>query len=702
MSSNLLNFNKPCNGCRRRKVRCDKAKPCLNCVRHGIACVYEPQKEPGLPTPDSQQQLQERVDRLERLVEEMKGISVRSEPPPPPLKGGGSGASFPSASPATSYYGEFTSEEGMAGDPGMQVYDDNVSYYLGPNYWLNLQDIVFEPRSLFRIDSDKTGKNPSSPSSWPIGRTPALADLSHLHLEPEREDVLTDLFLAHVEPFVRITHDAYWRQQITDFRVGVQKNPVDAEAAMFATQAMTVAALPGSVVQEKLWKSKEDLLRHLQEASQLALERADILRSRKPLAFFALLYHIQMKFITGDGEEAVILLGLAGRFGARLGLHRDPNHYSYSPWTANMRRRAWSHFELMDSPLYNHEGAESGLPSVSDVQPPKNANDSQWMPTRFAKPGSAPHDQDGITDMSFALVRQHVVRTMHSVVRSRNDAGPDELSRIVDQTENFINAKYIAHADGSCPGHVLVISYFRASMRTTRLLIDCVAAARNGGGQEHEARARRECVEILEEMERGEAVAVQNDWGWLYRWPTTPCLIANVLISLARQPKHPITERAWRQMNIVFRRHNNADISMRKFAAWRVVEALCDQAMLYHKQRSHEGAWYAQRLLGEAQGGLAATTTAAAAVSSSSAQGPGNPNSAAPVSLENATVDDILGDVQMFGQDAQAAQHGGMGGAGFFAMGYPHWNHQPAHSHPHGQGQRHPHPDQTSDDGEDI
>ncbi|GJC78295.1 aurofusarin cluster transcription factor aurR2 [Colletotrichum liriopes] len=484
MSSNLLNFNKPCNGCRRRKVRCDKAKPCLNCVRHGIACVYDPQREPGVPSPESQQQLQDRVDRLERLIEEMKTMSVRGESQK------GAGSSFPSGSPATSYHGEFHNEEAMAGDPGMQVYDENVSYYLGPNYWLNLQDIVFEPRCLFRIDSDKTGKNPASPSSWPIGRTPTLPDLSHLHLEPEKEDVLTDLFYAHVEPFVRMSHNAYWRQQITDFRVGVQKMPADVEAAMFTTQAMTVAALPGTVVQERLGKPKEDLLRHLQEASQLALERADILRSRKPLAFFALLYHIQMKFIIGDGEVAVALLGLAGRFGTRLGLHRDPSHYSYSPWVANMRRRIWSHFELMDNPLYNLEGADSGLPLISDAQLPRNANDSQWMPTRFAKPGSAPLDQDGITDMSFALVRQHLVRTMQSIIRRRNDASADELSRIVDQTENFIKAKFIAHADGSSPHHALIVSYFRGSMKSMRLLIEGVVA-RHSGGQDSEFRARQ-------------------------------------------------------------------------------------------------------------------------------------------------------------------------------------------------------------------
>ncbi|KAK2012826.1 hypothetical protein LZ32DRAFT_618044 [Colletotrichum eremochloae] len=666
MSSTLLNFNKPCSGCRRRKVRCDKAKPCINCVRHGIPCVYDPQRDPTVLPLESQQQLQDRVDRLERIIEDIKGMSLRGDS----QKGGSS--SFNSLSPSTSYFGELHQNEAMAGDPGMQVYDDNVSYYLGPNHWLNLQEIVFEPRCLFRINSDDIGKNYSSPTSWPIGRAPSLANLLHLHLEPEKEDILTDLFFAHVEPLVKMCHEAYWRQEITDFRLGVQKTPVEMEAAMFATQAMTVAALPGSVVQMRLGKPKEDLLRHLQEASHLALERAGIMRSRKPIAFFALLYYIQMKFITGEGEVAAALLGLACRFGMRLGLHRNPSHYNYSPWIANLRRRSWSHFELMDNPLYNLEGVDSGLPFVSDVLPPNNANDSQWVPTRFAKPGSTPFDQDGITDMSFALVRQHLAKTMQFVIRKRNDATAEELSRIVDETNNFITSKFISHADGSSLIHAVILSYFRASMKSMRLLVDGIAA-----------RFYQETVEILEEMERGEAVAVQNHWGWLYRWPIAPSLISNTLVGLSQQPKHPITDRAWRQINIVFRRHNNEDISMRGFAAWRVIEALCDQAMLYHKQRSHEGAWYAQRL------DKTRPTTATA-------------QSKAPVILEHATVDDILGDIQMFGQDA--SHHGGVPGAGFYTtqqalgtMGYRDWG-QPAHHH----AQEPPHPHHSPEGGEEI
>ncbi|OLN95814.1 hypothetical protein CCHL11_02766 [Colletotrichum chlorophyti] len=634
-------------------------------------------KEPSLSNPDSQQLLQERVERLERLVEGMKGVSIRGEPPRL------FGSLLPTTSPA-SLLNDLGNDEATTGDPGMQVYEENVSYYLGPNYWLNLQDVVYEPRCLFRIDSDKTGKNPASPSSWPIGRTPTLADLSHLHLDPEKEDILTDLFFAHVEPYVRILHESHWRQQITDFRVGVHKIPVDVEAVIFATQAMTVSAMTDSLIQEKLRKPKADLLRHLQQALQLALERADILRSRKPLAFVALLYHIQAKFVTGDGEVAVLLLGMAGRLGTRIGLHRDPDHYGYPTWVANMRRRLWGHFELLDNPVYNLEGADSSLPFVSDVQPAQNANDNQWVPTRFAKPGSAPPDRDGITDMSFVLVRQQLFKTMHSVICKRNEFNSDVLSRIIDQSENYIKTKFIAHADGNSPRDTFLAIYFRATTKIMRLLIGNMAA-RSTGTQDPTSRARlyQECVEILEDMERGEAIAVQNHWGWLYRWPTMPCTVSNVLLGLAQQPNHPITDRAWRQVNIVFRRHNNEDISMRKFAAWRVIEALCDQAMLYHKQRSHDGAWYTRRL----DQAVARTAT----------------KGKTPVSIENATVDDILGDVQMFGQDA--SQSGGAtGDASYFSaqhalgpMVYPPWDHS-THSGRPGQDHQHQQPSEDSED----
>ncbi|KAI8160162.1 hypothetical protein K4K49_003212 [Colletotrichum sp. SAR 10_70] len=352
-------FNKPCSTCRRRKVKCDRQLPCGTCGKNGTAatCTYDVPRE---GTPESQQRLQERVARLEREIEELKGMAARGEPLRPPK--------IPLLSTTPSSFSEYNSiEESMAGDPGIQVDDENVSFYLGPNYWLNIQEYNYEPRHLYRIESDKTGKNPDSPTAWPIGRNPALPDMSHFHLDPEKEDILTDLFFAHVEPFIRMSHNAYWRQQITDFRVGVSKIPVDVEAAMFTTQALTVAALPSVVIQEKLGKAKEDVLRHLQEASQLALERADILRSRKLLAFIALLYHICL------------------------------------------------------------------------------------------------------------------MKTMQSIARRRNGSSPEELGRIVEQTENFLTTKFMSHVVAANPSHAIMLSYYKGSMKSMRLLIHQLHAQRTFG-----------------------------------------------------------------------------------------------------------------------------------------------------------------------------------------------------------------------------
>ncbi|KAJ0364055.1 hypothetical protein COL26b_012688 [Colletotrichum chrysophilum] len=487
-------FNKPCSTCRRRKVKCDRQLPCGTCGKNGTAatCTYDVPRE---GTPESQQRLQERVARLEREIEELKGMAARGEPLRPPK--------IPLLSTTPSSFSEYNSiEESMAGDPGIQVDDENVSFYLGPNYWLNIQEYNYEPRHLYRIESDKTGKNPDSPTAWPIGRNPALPDMSHFHLDPEKEDILTDLFFAHVEPFIRMSHNAYWRQQITDFRVGVSKIPVDVEAAMFTTQA-------------------------------------------------------------------------------------------------------------------------------------------------FAKPSSAPSDQEGITDMSFVLVRQCLMKTMQSIARRRTGSSPEELGRIVEQTENFLTTKFMSHVVAANPSHAIMLSYYKGSMKSMRLLIHQLHAQRTFGPEpDYRAKYYQECVEILEEMERGENIALQNHWGWLYRWPTTPCLIYNVLIGLRDQSNHPITDRAWRQINVVFRRHNNEDISMRKFAAWRVIEELCEEAIHYHKQRSHQGAWYTHRL-----DALGPTSTA---------------KGKETLSLENATVDDILGDVRMFGQPS-ASHTAVMGGPGYFA-----------------------------------
>lgn len=277
MSSDILNFNKPCSACRRRKVRCDKAQPCNNCLRHGVTCVYEAPKE----SVASQQMLQERVERLERMVEDMAAFS---------LSGAGSGSHHRNSTTGTSPFSNYDDATDVAPDTGSQVFEPGMSYYMGPDYWMNMDNFVYEPRCILNIESEDTSDDGMN---WPL--FPAQSkqkDISHLHLDVCKEDALIKLFFEHVDPFIRIVHQGYVWQMASDFRQGTSTFGRDVEALMFAIQYLTVAVLPASVIADKLGLPKADLKVHLQKATEIAFERASVMRSRNTVLFTGLLYYI--------------------------------------------------------------------------------------------------------------------------------------------------------------------------------------------------------------------------------------------------------------------------------------------------------------------------------------------------------------------------------------------------------------------------
>lgn len=277
MSSDILNFNKPCSACRRRKVRCDKAQPCNNCTRHGVNCVYEAPKEAVA----SQQMLQERVERLERMVEDMAAFSLSSS--------GAKGAprySPPGTSPL-SYYDDGLD---LPPDTGSQVFEPGTSYHMGPDYWMTLDHFGYEPRCLLNIEPDDSSDDSNN---WPLLPAPSKdKDISHIHLPTSKEDALMKLFFKHVDPFIRCLHQGYTWQMVGDFRQGTSVYGREVEALMFATQYLTTAVLPASVIMDKVGLPKTDLKLHLQRATEIALERANVMRSRNTVLFNALLYYI--------------------------------------------------------------------------------------------------------------------------------------------------------------------------------------------------------------------------------------------------------------------------------------------------------------------------------------------------------------------------------------------------------------------------
>lgn len=284
-----------------------------------------------------------------------------------------------------------------------------------------------------------------------------------------------------------------------------------------------------------------------------------------------------------------------------------------------MRRRMWGHIAALDSQSATMDGSESILTPLGDVQRSHNANDSDWQPSPLVGTDPGPRDREGFSDAAAALMRRELSRACYTISEARKTTSNcEDLVAIVEETQRYLQFKFVNHFDGSDPMHLVITHWYNAMIKSlhvsvlyfhaspSKLKLHChVFEQLQGQYANHSShlassanhtRLYDDCLACLEEFERGENAATPHHWQWAFRWPMPIHIVAGLLSGLARQPDHPDTERAWQQIDVVFRRYNNEDISMAKIPAWTTIENLCDQAIGKHPGRSHEGRSYTNRL----------------------------------------------------------------------------------------------------------
>lgn len=168
-------------------------------------------------------------------------------------------------------------------DHGIQVFEPGVCYYMYPGYWVNQSDMHDEPRELLRSPAGQINTGISSS---------ALDDLTALHLPIDQEDILINWHTKHVEPFMKCSHIQAGKNEISMFRIGRSIIPREIEAGIFSIQALTVAAMPSSLIQALLGQSRQALIKHFKDVTERALARANLMRTRNHYLFSAFLHYI--------------------------------------------------------------------------------------------------------------------------------------------------------------------------------------------------------------------------------------------------------------------------------------------------------------------------------------------------------------------------------------------------------------------------
>ncbi|OCL12680.1 hypothetical protein AOQ84DRAFT_333872 [Glonium stellatum] len=574
-------FSKPCTTCRRRKVRCDKVSPCSNCLRANTTCEFESSNEVAVyqvRSPEDERVLQEQLARLERMIEGIANISVTVEKQK---------EQSPKSDVEESKHQRpgVRISAGLSAEPsinpaGSQIFEPGTSTYIERSFWTSMFEDSHEPRYLLKDPKHDTRTSSIQPTALTLGLRPLRppVDLASFHPPINQGDLLVNTFFQIVEPFVRVVHEPTFRKELLLFRQHKAPFPEEYECLLFATHALTIAALRSDIVLMLFGESRDILLTRYQFATEEALAKNKFVQSRKILVFQAFLYYITYLFERGEYGNATGLTGLAIRLAQQIGVHREPANFSFSPWVAEMRRRMWNYTYYLDSRGLEIEGVDSGLSStISDTGLPINASDEKWEACRFAKYGSEPPDGNDFTGMTFAIIRQELSFTLRKITRNISTMTPQDSSLLIQQTRDHLENRFLLHIDEEQPMQKLVKVYSEIDLAK----LDIMASAAHSVNS-----LFLQAITLLENIEQAEKEAAANHWDWVFRssvqWNATAIVLHNLAYRFDGEP----VDRAWNQIEIVFRRHNNAEIRLDGTKTWPALEQLRDRALFCHQLRT--------------------------------------------------------------------------------------------------------------------
>ncbi|GFP53496.1 aurofusarin cluster transcription factor aurR2 [Trichoderma asperellum] len=575
-----------CVLCQQRKVRCDKNKPCSNCVKAGAECRVVPPQPPRrrkkrLQEKDLLERLRkyeallaqngvkfdaidpdyradgnagDEVDELENDFESLK-TSAEASGNAPNSTGAGSNFTFMKLfrQPGAwfSLHKEFRASEQMLKDSS----DDDEDY--APNYATN--------QSFIHAAFDKMFANQDG---FPFIIGGSTAPVTHLHPPSIHILQLWQIYIDNINPLLKMTHVPSIQSKIIEATSRLHEAPKNLEALMFAIYVICINSLEDAEVQRTFGETKQELLARFFPALQQALVNAGFMRMPDPLTLQAYLLYLMAVRWYIDPRQVFCMMGIAVRLAQRMGLHRDPDGYGLSPFEIEQRRRLWWTLVSYDRRVGEMTGSTvTALTSGCDCKKPLNVNDSDLHVDGKEPP--TPHT--GPTEMLFALTR--VELSMAVASNSNRDsfkmypekktdssqsgkpspvmirlAGQDTPAYTLEGFCAHIEGTYLVHCDPKIPLHFFTLTMTRAALCKMRIINFLVRSLNNETMPLKEMERDALILGAIEMLEYDNVVQSSPSlqpyrWYAMHYFPFPAYMF--LVQELRKRSSGPLVERAW-------------------------------------------------------------------------------------------------------------------------------------------------------------
>ncbi|KAK1470581.1 fungal specific transcription factor domain-containing protein [Colletotrichum cuscutae] len=495
-----------CANCRHRKIKCDKLQPrCKQCERSDLDCVFPSRKRNRKPRQGRQNELLNRITRLESIVSKVDSGNVDGV-----VRGGGSGTPTGSAGGAVPpaalltaavsstphSISAATGRRGLGGDSVSGMNDAEPSppgagwdsqpapptNYMSAEFWENLCQEVEGMRQALDQPSDSEGSDDEEPggqgqqgqqhqhsttspesSTANKGQTPpALSGLISSFVtggdeplrHPPRDHIMymCGIFFSNVDPAFKVIHRPTVSVELEGFANAVNKHIDDAtEALFFSMYYGAVTSLTNEACLRNLGEERSVLAQRYREGVERALHKADYLNSTEIRTLQALTYYVCFLRSHNASRASWALIPLVVRLAQALHLHRDGVNPPLPPFEAEMRRRLWWMIVVLDIRAAEDRGTDAAIPRQSyNTRLPFNLDDDDFSPGTT----DPLEDRTGPTEMTFCLCTSMSsgifgnLRPRHPQLALDNDGTPEPTT---SEDEIMAHAQRLEALFGTAP-----------------------------------------------------------------------------------------------------------------------------------------------------------------------------------------------------------------------------------------------------------
>ncbi|ODA76218.1 hypothetical protein RJ55_08063 [Drechmeria coniospora] len=568
-----------CVLCQQRKVRCDKRKPCSNCVKSGAECRVIPPAPPRRRRRRIQEkELIERLQRYETILTEHGihfdpiGHDLPSDLPPmddvDELED-----EFESLKASPDVAGTSRSAASRKERPRRSCLSLHKEFRASEQLLRDSSDDEVDGSTLHRAFDNMFGNQ----GGFPFVTDGRVESVTDAHPSTIQIFQLWQLYIDNVNSLLKITHVPTVQGQIVDATSCLHRMPKNIEALMFAIYSMAVTSLDDAEVLERFGELKRDLLGRYFSALQQALLNAGFLRNDDFTSLQAYtLYLLALRWYV-DPRHVFCLIGIAVRIAQRMGLHRDPAGFGLSPFEMEQRRRLWWTIVGYDRRIGEITGSTvTALSGGGDCKMPLNVNDADL----HVEGTDSPLPHSGPTEMLFALSRVEMAmavagngsRDCHRVNKTKTAkvgqgssqtsaarspgatiriAGQESPSYTLDGFCAHVEGKYLPQCDPKIPLHLFTLTMTRQTLCKMRI-VDFLVRIHNAEAMPLEDAERDSLFELSTQMIEHDNTVQSSESLRPFRWYSMHYFPFPAYMFLVQELRTRVTgmpvERAWSTM----------------------------------------------------------------------------------------------------------------------------------------------------------